>query len=299
MSHTLPRLPEPWYRRCDGWFQRKVFGTSGDDPGASGSASKRLLRAYGVIALLLIAVDTVNVFTVQSDASRHGSVLPLWEVMTWEATSGVSELLVCVLIYLALRAASPVKTNWGQAALVHAAASVIFSIAHVSLMVALRAAIYASVGDEYRFGAPEWLYEYRKDILAYVLLGGIFWRFMRPLTTSKAVPMAEPPIFDILDGQNLTRTPVSEILAVKAAGNYVEFHFVEDRTLLMRSSLREVEVTLTPLGFVRTHRSWVVNRAHVRAIASCGSGDFELRLERGPHVPVSRRYRAAVSALRG
>jgi DNA-binding LytR/AlgR family response regulator len=78
----------------------------------------------------------------------------------------------------------------------------------------------------------------------------------------------------------------------------VEFVLADGRKPLMRAPLSEVETALAPAGFLRTHRSWVVNPAHMQALTPTGSGDFSLDLGRGVIAPVSRRHRQALARLR-
>jgi DNA-binding LytR/AlgR family response regulator len=108
---------------------------------------------------------------------------------------------------------------------------------------------------------------------------------------------AEPVVID--EGQRLLRVAPAEILGARSAGNYVEFLLADGRRPLMRTTLSGVDETLAPRGFVRTHRSWLVNPAHVAQIEAEGSGDFGLTLGDGTHVPLSRRYRQAMESLRG
>ncbi len=63
--------------------------------------------------------------------------------------------------------------------------------------------------------------------------------------------------------------------------------------------MASLEGTLGGAGFVRTHRSWLVNPAHVVEIAAAGSGDHGLKLTGGEAVPLSRRYPGALALLRG
>jgi DNA-binding LytR/AlgR family response regulator len=51
---------------------------------------------------------------------------------------------------------------------------------------------------------------------------------------------------------------------------------------------------LSPHGFARTHRSWLVNRDRILEIEPAGSGDFKLRLADEVSAPPSRRYRDAI-----
>ena len=94
-----------------------------------------------------------------------------------------------------------------------------------------------------------------------------------------------------------TRVQLSQILAITAAGNYVEFALEDGRKLLMRSSLAGVENDLTPRGFVRTHRSWLVNTARVTELSPDGSGDYTVSLTT-MKAPLSRRFPEALAKLR-
>ena len=58
-------------------------------------------------------------------------------------------------------------------------------------MMGLRVLIYAAQGLHYRPPLPaDLLYEYRKDVLAYAIIAGIFWVLRHPAATSDARPVA-------------------------------------------------------------------------------------------------------------
>jgi len=90
----------------------------------------------------------------------------------------------------------------------------------------------------------------------------------------------------------------ADIITATAAGNYVEFRLQDGRRPLMRATLSRVEATLSAHGFVRTHRSWLVNAAHLRSVAAEGSGDYQLELHDGVQAPLSRRFPQALARLR-
>jgi len=94
------------------------------------------------------------------------------------------------------------------------------------------------------------------------------------------------------------RTPVRQILAVRAAGNYVEFLLDDGRRPLMRAALAGVEEKLSSFGFVRTHRSWIVNPARVTRLQAAGSGDYRLELGPDAEASLSRRFREALQRLK-
>ena len=137
-----------------------------------------------------------------------------------------------------------------------------------------------------------------KDALGYTVAAltmGFLLRWRR------ANPVAAPKVastgFDIVDGPRLVRTQLSDILAVRSAGNYAEFLLSDGRRPLMRTSLGGLQGRLEPQGFVRTHRSWLVNAARVTGLRPEGSGDYAVELG-AVEAPLSRRFREALDALR-
>ncbi len=250
-----------------------------------------VVRAMLVIAAFVTLVTTINIFT----AVHDGQNLALWEPATWEYTSAVSTLLCCGIVLWAVRFAPPGHTRWPKFAAVHVVASLVFSSLHILIMNALRVAIYAIVGRHYSFGDQGFWYEYRKDLIAYVIWGAVFWYFTRELAPVAA--SIGRRLIDIRDGNRLLRVPLEEIIAIRAAGNYVEFVLVDDRRPLARQSLSVAQEVLGH-DFVRTHRSWAINAAHVRALRSVGAGDYEVELVSGIKAPLSRRFPEALQRLR-
>jgi hypothetical protein len=286
--------------RKSGGDQREGRGATGLVRGASEFSRRGAVRAFLVIAGFLVVVDTINVFTALNDAARRGFRLAPWEPISWEATSGISTLIACGIVYAALTRAPPGRRRWPVLIGVHLAASILFSALHVLLMNLMRVAIYAMRGLHYPFGASGFVYEYRKDLIAYVVIAGIFWLFAAP--SARTVPAAASPpprrLFDIVEGNRVLRVPIDEVAALQAAGNYVEFLLTDGRRPLMRGSLAEICDKVGADLFVRTHRSWAVNLGHVRGLRPAGSGDFQIELDGGAMVPLSRRFPEALERLR-
>ena len=61
-------------------------------------------------------------------------------------------------------------------------------------------------------------------------------------------------------------------------------------------TLQSFEATLAPHGFVRVHRTRLVNAGRVVAVESKESGDLVLALDDGSRVAGSRRYRDRLKA---
>jgi hypothetical protein len=294
---------ERWAGRRSLWDIWLNRGASGDGPGTSGAPVTDLARAYLAIAAFAALVSTVNVLSNLHEASRAGRVLAVWQPITWEFTGGVTALALCGIIYVALRKATPGHAGWVRMLSIHGGASFLYSALHFGSMMVLRVAIYAAAGLHYRVMLAEFPYEYRKDVVSYLILGSIFWIFAKPVTRGKMAATtapAVPPIsaFDIQEGNRILRIPVHDILLVRAAGNYVEFLLKDGSKPLMRASLREMETALAPQGFVRTHRSWLINGRRMRALRPAGSGDFQIELDGGTEAPLSRRFPAALARLR-
>lgn len=253
-----------------------------------------------------VAVLLVDLLDVQA-ALRAGTAQSPWEPVIWEYTSGAASIALYPLIWRAARWSYPKDGRPGRWVLTHAVASLVFSAAHIIGFVLLRTAIYALAGSSYHYdGLAGALYEYPRDLITYGLAAGGLWG-LGALLNARAVPLDQaepvfaegPATFDIRDGARTLRVPLSEIAAVSSAGNYVEFNLVDCRKPLMRATLGAIESEFAERGFVRIHRSWLVNAARVEAIEPAGSGDFTVTLAGGLKAPLSRRFRDALEALRG
>ena len=250
-------------------------------------------------AVCLVLFATVSATSFWMEATRAGRPADLLDLGLKEATSIVVVFaLTFPLLAWVGRLQAP-GLGWPRVVLGHLAGLVGFSLAHTAGMTALRLAIYAAAGLPFSFG-PFWrqlLYEFRKDVLVYLgLVGGalLLQRALhRPATPETAdVAEAGDPRIEIRDGARRIWLEPAEILWVEAAGNYVEVH-TPGRSMLWRRTLAAVEQDLAGKGFVRVHRSRLVNLRHVRATANKDSGDFTLTLADGVEIAGARRWRAA------
>jgi DNA-binding LytR/AlgR family response regulator len=87
----------------------------------------------------------------------------------------------------------------------------------------------------------------------------------------------------------LIEVRATDIEYVKAAGNYVEL-VVGERTLLLRATLTEVGEQLRTAGFVRVHRSLLVNCMHVMTLRRGSRGRQFVKLRSGVELPVGRQF---------
>lgn len=286
--------------------QRSMAGTTGLRSGLKGVFSgmsgdewRWLKRAWLLGMGVVAAIAFINILTLRHDSPELGSAAPV----IWE---GSSALVIFGLLGIPAGMAlwmDRAQPRWWIAAPVHLVALLLYSALHVSGFVALRKwAHWSLLQQHYHFGplSTEFPYEFRKDILSYGLATIIFSLALRRGGQKPAEPPAPtaPATFDIHDGARMIRVPVPEILAVRSAGNYAEFMLADGRRPLTRASLGAVLEGLAPHGFVRSHKSWLVNPARVTGLKPEGSGDYAIELG-DLEIPLSRRFPDALAAIRG
>ncbi|HTC84621.1 MAG TPA: LytTR family DNA-binding domain-containing protein [Rhizomicrobium sp.] len=271
------------------------LGLSGVFFGASGIARQTFRYAYVAAALIVAVINTLNVITVLHDMPHLNPLEPL----IWEGSSWMSLVAFFWMVWVAWRLAPlHVRPRW--LLLIHIPAALLFALAHVSSFVALRIFAYWALGGHYHVGHfwPQFFYELRKDSFGYVMFLAGFALIEHLLRQQQRIATPGQSLtFDIRDGAKLTRVRLADILAITSAGNYVEFLLKDGRQLLMRSPLSAVENDLSGRGFVRTHRSWLVNETAVTGLTPEGSGDYGVTLG-SLTAPLSRRFPEALARLR-
>ncbi|MFY9937861.1 MAG: LytTR family DNA-binding domain-containing protein [Silvibacterium sp.] len=83
---------------------------------------------------------------------------------------------------------------------------------------------------------------------------------------------------------------LAQIVAVQAEGNYVSLQHWPNPYLL-RESLTAIAEKLKPYGFIRIHRSVVVNISAVEEIQPLATGEYRLRVKGGKNYLVTRPYK--------
>ena len=75
---------------------------------------------------------------------------------------------------------------------------------------------------------------------------------------------------------------------IRAADNYLELH-LDGQIWTRRITMREAEGILEPLGFVRVHRSFIVNREHVEGVVR-HKGEPNVRTRDGTLLPIGKAF---------
>lgn len=257
-------------------------------------------RTWLFFGLFLIASYFEKSLSDHDDLVRAGSAYPNLPWLS-QATSHLVILAMVPFITFMLSRYPFSADRWRQSLLSHAAATVGFSLVHVILMVALRKLLTPMVfGFPYDFGLSDlsvWLYEYRKDVLSYVLIAALFWMNRQVEQRAMEAQAARSEAKDrhrltLKSGGQTIFVSVDEVVWAKAASNYVEV-VTPAKTYLARMTLTQLERLLQEAGgnHVRVHRSHIVNLDHVMVITPTGEGDAVIELDTGETVPGSRRYR--------
>lgn len=103
---------------------------------------------------------------------------------------------------------------------------------------------------------------------------------------------ASPEHFLARVGSRMVLVPAARVRWFEAADNYVRLHTAEG-VHVVRETLTRLEQRLDPRRFVRTHRSAIVQLAHVAEIQVQPSGDAVVRFTGGGEAPLGRRWREA------
>jgi two-component system LytT family response regulator len=105
----------------------------------------------------------------------------------------------------------------------------------------------------------------------------------------------EIPRLAVRSAGHVVYVPIPDIDWVEAADYYVCLH-VGPKSHLLRQSMAELEQQLDSKIFCRIHRSAIVNLRRVRALEVDCEGEYEVVLESGKKLRLSRRFRKELQA---
>ncbi len=97
--------------------------------------------------------------------------------------------------------------------------------------------------------------------------------------------------FTVRERERIRFVPVGDVRWIGAAGNYAELHLAQG-THLVRATMAELEARLDPSRFARIHRGTLVRVDCILEIVAAAHGDFDVRLDDGTELRLSRRYRS-------
>jgi hypothetical protein len=261
---------------------------------------------YGAVGAVAVGIGFVNALSKAQDAAWHGGAYDAGMPLFWEMTSIAVIMLLAPFLFVAVRrirgaAGWPLRTGLAVATIL------VFSSLHIAGMVGLRKALLLLAGGAYdfRFSIDTLIYEFRKDVITCLLIGGARWLLdgyreaQQPgSTTVQTNPQSGTPhTVWLRDGSTRIRIEPSDILWVSSAGNYVEYSLTGGVNHLIRGTLAAEETRLAPFRIVRVHRTRLVNLTRVSELKAGVNGDFELMLDTGQTISGSRRYRDAIASI--
>jgi hypothetical protein len=284
----------------------RAGGTSGVLSGISGADG----LIYGAVAAVALGIGIVNALSAAQDAAWRGGVYDARTPLFWELTSIVTIILVAPVLFVAVRRMRHAR-GWLLRTGLAVAAIIAFSSLHIAGMVGIRKIVMLLAGGSYdfRFSVATVIYEFRKDVITCLLIGGTLWLIdnrreaqqSRSAGTSARAdpPSTAPQMIWLRDGSTHIRIEPRDILWISSAGNYVEYSLADGNNHLVRGTLAAEEARLTQFCIVRVHRTRLVNLTRVSGLRTGANGDFELTLDAGQAISGSRRYRSAIASIEG
>jgi DNA-binding LytR/AlgR family response regulator len=113
---------------------------------------------------------------------------------------------------------------------------------------------------------------------------------MRVLRQLEAIAKRQAPRIAFKAKGSVLLLDLADILAVQAEGNYVSLQH-RPNPYLVHESLSSMAEKLKPYGFIRIHRSVVVNISAVEEIQPLPTGEYRLRVKGGKEYLVTRTYK--------
>src|SRR5215472_13350288 len=115
-------------------------------------------------------------------------------------------------------------------------------------------------------------------------------KIIKTLQKLEAIAKRQAPRLAIKEKGKILFLDVAEIMAVQAEGNYISLRH-RTNSYLLRECLSSMAERLEPYGFIRIHRSVVVNISAVEEIQSLPTGEYRLRVKGGKEYLVTRTYK--------
>lgn len=263
-----------------------------NDKQADNRWPRRLFEA-GFFIVLVATAWTLDTFTKITERAFQGGVSDPFTLYAHQVTSAVVVLALVPFVAWWLRI-FPLRSDTLLRAIPgHIIGHALFAITHYFLIVALRASIYPLFGRSFifsEFWLQNLLVEYQKDFKIYLGAIGIIaaYRYYRSQEADKVSTRPDRLIVQTGSGETIIRQEDIEYL--EAARNYVVVG-TAPKEYLVRETLSNLEKTIAPEQIIRTHRSYLVNIDRIEEIRSTDTGGYEIQMQSGKRVPLSRSYR--------
>lgn len=104
-----------------------------------------------------------------------------------------------------------------------------------------------------------------------------------------------PKTIPVKNGRKTTLIAVEKISWISSDGSYLAIH-TSDKKYVIIDSLKNI-ITRLPDNFKRIHRSTIVNINHIKKLNSRGNGDYDVIMETGQTLRLSRNYTEPLRGL--
>lgn len=95
----------------------------------------------------------------------------------------------------------------------------------------------------------------------------------------------------VKEGRAMVRLYHTNILWIESDGNYSTIHLKDDKRRVIRQSLSELQEQLPSAGFIRIHKSYLVNKVHIIEL------NANSLIIYGTELPIGRAYQANLADL--
>ena len=141
---------------------------------------------------------------------------------------------------------------------------------------------------------------YELDVVDYLLKPIAFERFM--LSVNRAIEriqltaveenVAEQSFITVNANHRIYKLNYDDIIFIEGLGEYVTFH-TSDKKLIVLESLKKLAEVLPPSLFIRTHRSYIINKSKIESLYG---NQIEIQDQL---IPIGKTYKDVVSKLFG
>lgn len=265
---------------------------------------KNKLKVLFILTFITTSL-TATIYLIQTflHFKSQGAYYPIKSMLISVFGSYYIFLLFVPCVYLLKRRFDIIK-NW-QNVFVHVAFAILMASIHIVLASVFNHLYLANklpLFDRINYGFQN---DFLLILIGYcgLLVAAYFVDYYSKFKTKESELMAlkvseTERINHLLIKHNhkLFRVLLEDIKYVEAYDNYLKIHSTQ-KTYLIRKTLKSLNEELKDLGFIRTHRSIIVNKSFVENIEALKSGDAMVRLFTGEHLKLSRSYKANLQEM--
>ncbi len=266
------------------------------------------LRTLCVASAILWSVVAVVAATHQwAQLAGSGKELSWLRAMGWQGASWLLLVPVTPLLAMSLRRA-PLEREHPRRLLLHVVASLLFALLFLLVSVPLRLSFHPSplrwsfFGEAFYKSMPQFMLVGMFTYWAVVVVASLVDARVRLRGVLEAAT-GDASDVEASAARLILTTPAGKTTLLPDDIAWVEPDAPGARLhtsrgeVLVRHTLSELEELLAARGFVRSHRSCLVNSAHITELIGGASRDGLVRLDTDETLPVTRRRRAAVEAM--